>query len=252
VIDLHIDGAVATATLARAPVNAINDAWLDRLDEIIEEIAAHSSLAVLWLRSAQAVFCAGADLELMRDTFPTEAGRARMLEVARRMQRTFARIEALGVVSIAELNGAALGGGFELALSCDLRVAADTAKLGLPEARLGLLPGAGGTQRMTRLAGDALARRLILGAEILPGSEAAALGLVHWVAPQAELPVYTRSIVARIAALPAPALAACKRCIAAALTPGADGYAVELVETRALYASADTQARVARFLDKRS
>jgi len=250
-IELRIAGPVATATLNRPPVNAINDAWIDRLGEVAAEIERAPAVAVLWIRSAQEVFCAGADLELMRGSFPTEAGRARMLEVARRMQRVFARIEALGAVSVAELGGAALGGGLELALACDLRIAAASARLGLPEARLGLLPGAGGTQRMTRILGDALARRLILGAEVLSGTEAAALGLVHWSAPREELEAATRGVVERVARLPAHALAACKRCIGAALAPGADGYALELAETRALYASAESQALVARFLEKK-
>ncbi len=250
-IELTISGAVAIATLNRPPVNAINDAWIDRLGEIAGEIERNAAVAVLWIRSAQDVFCAGADLELMRSSFPTEAGRARMLEVARRMQQVFARIEALGAVSVAELGGAALGGGMELALACDLRVAVANAKLGLPEARLGLLPGAGGTQRMTRLLGDALARRLILGAEVLSGAEAASLGLVHWSVPREELETFTRGVVERIATLPAHALAASKRCIGAAIAPGVDGYAVELEETRALYASRESQALVARFLEKK-
>ncbi len=250
-IELTISGAVAIATLNRPPVNAINDAWIDRLGEIAGEIERTAAVAVLWIRSAQDVFCAGADLELMRSSFPTEAGRARMLEVARRMQQVFARIEALGAVSVAELGGAALGGGMELALACDLRVAVANAKLGLPEARLGLLPGAGGTQRMTRLLGDALARRLILGAEVLSGAEAASLGLAHWSVPREELETFTRGVVERIATLPAHALAACKRCIGAALAADVDGYAVEITETRALYASPESQALVARFLEKK-
>jgi enoyl-CoA hydratase/carnithine racemase len=250
-IELQISGAIAVAILNRPPVNAINDAWIDRLGEIAAEVERNPAVAVLWIRSAQDAFCAGADLELMRSSFPTEAGRAHMLEVARRMQQVFARIEALGAVSVAELGGAALGGGLELALTCDLRVAAASAKLGLPEARLGLLPGAGGTQRMTRILGDALARRLILGAEVLSGAEAAALGLVHWSAPRDDLEAFTRGVVERVAALPAQALAACKRCIGAALAPGVDGYTVEIAETRALYASPATQALVARFLEKK-
>ena len=88
---------------------------------------------------------------------------------------------------LAEIGGAAMGGGFELALACDLRIAANEAKVGLPEVRLGLIPGAGGTQRLTRLCGPALANRLILGAEVLDGATAAALGVVHWSAPRAEL-----------------------------------------------------------------
>ena len=136
---------------------------------------------VLLIRSSLRIFSAGADLKLMRDCFATEDGPGRMIETVRRMQRLFDRIEALPQVVVAEIGGAAHGGGFELALACDLRVAAESARLGLPEARLGLLPGAGGTQRLSRLAGPGVARRLILMAEVDqrragPGSRAGAMG----------------------------------------------------------------------------
>jgi len=250
-IELRIDGTVAVATLARPPVNAVDEAWIGRLEAVVEEVARDASVAVLWIRSALKTFCAGADLQLMRACFENEAGRNRMLEVVRRMQRVFARIESLGAVSIVELGGAALGGGLELALACDLRVVSDRAKIGLPEAGLGLLPGAGGTQRLTRLCGDALARRLILGAEVVDGASAAALGIAHWVAPQAELEAFTRALVERVAQLPPATLAACKRCIGAALDAQTDGFALELAETRRLYAAPETQRRVKRFLAAR-
>ena len=99
-----------------------------------------------------------------------------------------AQLEALPMATLAEIGGAAMGGGLELALACDLRVAASEAKLALPETRLGLVPGAGGTQRLTALCGPAVAKRLILGAEVLDGAAAAALGVVHWAVPRAELP----------------------------------------------------------------
>ncbi len=105
----------------------------------------------------------------------SEAGRLQMVELAAKMQRVFAQLEAMPMVTVAQIEGAALGGGFELALACDLRVVADTARIGLPEAGLGLLPGAGGTQRLTRLCGDAVARRMILSAEVLDGVQAAKL-----------------------------------------------------------------------------
>ncbi len=251
-IELRTEGAVAVVTLSRPPVNAVNGTWTDRLAEIVGQIARDGAIGVLWIRSALNAFCAGADLELMRAGFESEQGRERMIDVVQRMQQVFARLEALGAVSIAELGGAALGGGFELALACDLRVVADTATVGLPEAGLGLLPGAGGTQRLTRLCGDALARRLILGAEVVRGADAVALGLAHWVAPRAELEAYTRGLVERIAGFPPQALAACKRCIGAALDPRADGFALELAETRRLYGSPETQRRVRRFLDKQA
>lgn len=249
-ISLAIEGGVAIATLDRPPVNAINEEWIVRLDRVLDEVEGAGGVKVLWIRSRERVFCAGADLALMRGRFGTAAGRQQMVDMTRRLQAVYARLERLSKVSIAEIGGAALGGGFELALACDLRTVADTAKVGLPEARLGLLPGAGGTQRLTRLCGDSTARRLILGAEVVDGAQAVALGLAHWVAPTSDLEAFTRSVAARIGDLPVAALAACKRCIDSALDESRNGYEVELTETGLLLASDETQQRVKQFLEK--
>jgi len=249
-IGLSIDGAVAIATLAHAPVNAMNDEWVTRFDEILDETEKNESLSVLWLRSDQRVFCAGADLEFMRARFATPEGRTQMIAFTRRLQLAFERLEHLGVVTIAEIRGAALGGGFELALACDLRCIAETARIGLPEARLGLLPAGGGTQRLTRLCGEGVARRLILGAEIVTGSIALELGLAQWVAPLGELHSATRAVVDRISDLPRAALAESKLCIAAAVDGCRDGYALELAGSGRLLARIETQERVRGFLDK--
>lgn len=250
IISLVMEGAVAIATLSRPPVNAINDEWIARLHSVLDEVEANERVGVLWIRSRERVFCAGADLELMRSRFSTEEGRMRMIDFTRSLQEVYARLERTGKVSIAEIGGAALGGGLELALACDLRVVADTARVGLPEARLGLLPAAGGTQRLTRLCGDGIARRLILGAEIVGGAEAVALGLAHWVAPAQDVETATRSIVERIAGLPRAALSACKGCIGAALDGVENGFEVELAGSRRLLALTETQERVRRFLEK--
>lgn len=247
-ITLAIEGPVAIATLDRPPVNAIDDAWVARLGAILDEVEARDEVHVLWIRSAGRAFCAGADLALMRERFADAAGRARMVELARAMQQVFARVERSPKVSIAEIGGPALGGGLELALACDLRLAADGAKLGLPEARLGLLPGAGGTQRLTRICGHAIARELILGAEVVDGQRAAALGIVHRSVPAAELPAAARAQAERIAAMPGAALAACKRCITAGDQGREDGFAAEIEGTAMLYGQAETQALVHRFL----
>jgi len=247
-IKLAFEGAIAIATLDRPPVNAVDDAWVARLGEILDTVEARADLRVLWIRSAGRVFCAGADLALMRERFATEDGRARMVALTRSMQAVYARIERSPKVSVCEIGGAALGGGLELALACDLRLAADTAKLGLPEASLGLLPGAGGTQRLTRICGDAVARQLILGAEVLEGARAAALGVVHQCVSGPALEAAARAQAERIAAVPAAALAACKRCIQAAVHGGEDGFEAELEGTAMLYAQPDTQALVRRFL----
>ena len=250
IISLEIDGSVAIATLCHSPVNAVNDDWVARLNQILDQVERDERVSVLWIRSSERVFCAGADLEFMRARFLTEEGRVRMIDFTRRMQEVYARLERLNVVSIAEIGGAALGGGFELALACDLRVVADKAKVGLPEARLGLLPAAGGTQRMTRLCGKGVASRLILGAEIVSGTEAVTLGLAHWVATLEDLQAAARAVVDRIAQLPRAALAASKACIGAALDSSINGFEVELAGSRQLLGNQETQQRVRRFLEK--
>lgn len=247
---LAFDGPLAVLTLARAPVNAIDEAWLERLEDALGALERSQGVAALLIRSSQRAFCAGADLALMRSRFASDDGRAKMIAFVRRLQHAYARLEGLLQATIAEIGGAALGGGLELALACDLRIAADEARLGLPEARLGLLPGAGGTQRLARIAGGAVAKRLILRAEVVDGREAARLGLVQWAVPAAELAARARSLAAELAALPAAALASCKRCIDAP-REGCDGYEAEVEGTAALLASAETQRRVREFLEKR-
>lgn len=249
-IDLTIEGGIAVATLCQPPVNAINDDWVARLDAILSQLGKDPSVSVLWIRSNQRVFCAGANLEFMRARFLTEEGRVLMIAFTRRLQEVLTRLEKIGLVTLAEIGGAALGGGFEMALACDLRIVSDTAKIGLPEARLGLLPAGGGTQRMTRLCGEGVARRLILGAEMVNGSTAVGLGLAQWAAPAAELEAAARALATRIAELPRQALAECKTCIDAALQPNVNGFEVELAGSKRLLGSTQTQQLVRQFLEK--
>jgi enoyl-CoA hydratase/carnithine racemase len=247
VIRLEVAARVATLTLSRPPVNAISGEWLVRFGSALDELSARTDWHVLHLRSDQKVFCAGADLAEVRTRFAAADGPDQTFAYVAAIQRLFERIERLPQVTLAEIGGAAMGGGLELALACDLRIAAAEAKLGLPEARLGLIPGAGGTQRLTRLCGRATAARLILGAEVIDGTTAAALGVAHWSAPRAELPGRAAEIVRRLAELPAAALAACKACIAAAGEPGRGGYFKELEHTRHLMTNTETQRRVETF-----
>lgn len=248
-VSLSIEGGVATATLCRPPVNAINEAWVDRLNEVLDEVAQAGQVGVLRIRSSGRVFCAGADLALMRSIFDSAAGRERMIALTRRMQEVFARLEALPQVTLAEIGGAAMGGGFELALACDLRIVSEAARIGLPEARLGLLPAAGGTQRMTRICGEAVARRLILGAELVAGADAVGLGLAQWSAPAAELEARAQALTARLAELPPQTLAANKHCIEVAARGGEDGFEAELAASAQLLAAPETQRRVTAFLE---
>jgi enoyl-CoA hydratase/carnithine racemase len=251
-IDVGVGAGIATLTLCRPPVNAISEEWLRRFDDALDVLATRADWTVLHLVSSQKVFCAGADLDEIRDRMSMRDGADRMYSFVAGIQRLYARIERLPQVTLAEIAGAAMGGGLELALACDLRIAAEEAKLGLPEARLGLIPGAGGTQRLTRLCGRAIAARLILGAETPDGATARELGLVQWAVPRAELRPRASEIVRRIAELPASALAASKACIASAVEPGRGGYADELEATRRLLYHAETRRRVQAFLEGRA
>ena len=143
--------AVTTLTLSHPPVNAISEEWVRVFDAKLDQLANGPRYTVLHIRSDQKVFCAGADLKEVRTRMDASDGADRMYAYVASIQRLYARIERLPQVTLAEIGGAAMGGGLELALACDLRIAATEANLGLPEARLGLIPGAGGTQRLTRL-----------------------------------------------------------------------------------------------------
>lgn len=244
----HTADAVTTLTLNRPPVNAISEEWVQAFDAKLDELARGPRFTVLHIRSEQKVFCAGADLKEVQERMNAADGPDRMYSYVAGIQRLYARIERLPQVTLAEIGGAAMGGGFELALACDLRIAANEAKVGLPEVRLGLIPGAGGTQRLTRLCGPALASRLILGAEILDGASASALGVVHWAVPRVELAQRAAELARRVAGLPAAALAASKSCIAAAGHKERGGFTDELDFTRRLLTDADTRERVAAFL----
>jgi len=253
--DLDVTAGVARITLCRPPVNAISADWLKRFHEMLDELGRRDDWSVLHLRSSQNVFCAGADLGEMRERFERGRGSPGLGDDFARSTRAihdlFDRIEALPQVTLAEIGGAAMGGGFELALSCDLRIAADKAKLGLPETRLGLIPGAGGTQRLSRLVGPGIAARVILGCEIIEGETAREMGLVQWSAPAPKLAAQAAGIAGHIAGLPAHAVAAAKSCLAAARDPVRDGYAEEINATKNLVTTKQTQALVSAFLERK-
>jgi enoyl-CoA hydratase/carnithine racemase len=244
-------GSVLVVTLSRPPVNAIDDALLGELDAVLDAAEPDASIAVLHLRSALKVFCAGADLALMQSCLPTPQGRERMIAIVQMMQRVFARLEDAPFVTIAELSGAAVGGGFELALACDWRIAAHEARIGLPEAGLGLLAAGGGTQRLTRLVGPGTARRVLLGGEAVSGIEALQLGLVQWAVPRAQVAELARGLAQRAAGIPRATLAEIKRCIALAGAPRrGEGFAAEVAATRRLYDDPEVRRRVEAFLDR--
>ena len=173
-----------------------------------------------------------------------------MVEIISQFQSLFLRIETLNATTIAVISGAALGGGLELALACDLRMAANEAKLGLPEASLGVIPGAGGTQRLTQLCGKGIASRLILGSEIINGQEAQQLGLVQWSVPRNDLALQSQELAERLAQLDRSAIDFSKQCIAAASRADVNGFTLEIEATRTLYKRSSTRERIGAFLNK--
>lgn len=236
-------------TLTRAPVNALSDDFIVEFHNVLDDIESMDNVVVLHLRSSLAVFSAGADLKEVEMRFgqPPE----NMVAYNRSLHKLFNRIEALPCVTLCEINGAAFGGGLELALSCDLRIAADSASIGLPEARLGLIPGAGGTQRLTRLCGPGVASRLILACEVVTGTTACAVGIVQWSAPVEELASRASQIREQISALALPALRVSKKCIAAFTRPEIDGFEMEIESQRELIVSEDARERVSVFVAER-
>ncbi|SCY32979.1 enoyl-CoA hydratase/isomerase family protein [Microvirga guangxiensis] len=251
-LHLVVEGSTAVLTLSRAPVNAIDDVLTDALEAALAELEGNDRLAILRIRSNQKVFCAGADLRMIADRFGTEEGRAAMTASVRRFHAVFDRLAALPMVTFAEIEGHALGGGLELALACDLRIAAHEAKLGLPEVNVGLIPGAGGTQRLTALCGSGIASRLILTGEVVSGLDAERLGLVQWARPSAGFSDAVGGIVERIAKLSPEALRTAKGCIrlAGALNPA--GVAAEIDGIGMLMLRPETAKRVASFVAKSS
>ena len=175
---------LAVLTLNRPKVlNALNQATFDELETAFTELAASDSVrAVLITGAGEKAFAAGADIQELATLSAVEGQR-----LAVRGQRIFDLIENCGKPVIACINGFALGGGCELALACTLRLASETAKLGQPEVKLGLLPGYGGSQRLPRLIGKGAALKLLLTGEIISAAEAFRVGLVDQVVPPGEL-----------------------------------------------------------------
>src|SRR5262245_23408162 len=247
-ISLAVAERIATVTLQRPPVNAFNAEMFAAFHGLLDELAKRGDWSVLHIRSALKVFSAGADLAEISTRFSAPDKMDAAAKVTRPFQELFQRICDLPQVTLAEIGGAAIGGGYELALACDLRIAAEEAKIGLPEAGLGLLPGGGGTQRLTWLAGPAVAARIILTAEAVDGKTACELGMVQWAVPRAELEAQGLKIAQRVAGLHSLALAACKVCIRLARDPQRNGFDAETEWTGRLLATEETQRRVADFL----
>jgi enoyl-CoA hydratase len=249
---LTIEDHIATVTLNRPKVlNAINAAMLRELSELFAALAADSTVHVILLRGAGGkAFAAGADISELADT---DAASGELL--AGSVHRVFRQIETLGKPVIAVIDGFALGGGCELAMSCTLRLAASTARLGQPEIKLGLIPGWGGTQRLARLAGRGAALKMILTGAIIDANEALHIGLVDQVIPGDSNALTTRAteLARQIAAMSPLAVAAAIESVdRGADLPIDHALAIEAAIFGRLCATEDKREGTRAFLEKRT
>jgi enoyl-CoA hydratase len=244
-----IENAVATVTLDRPDVlHALNAAMFDELERVFTMLAADPTVrAVLLTGSGERAFAAGADIRALAETDAVSG-----LAVSQRGHQVFNLIERCGKPVIACINGVALGGGCELALACTLRLASDKGRLGFPEVKLGLIPGYGGTQRLTRLVGRGAALRLMLTAQIIDAPEALRIGLVNEVVPAAELLPHARSLAETIATMAPLAIAGVLEAVERGDgKPLDEGLRAEAEIFGRLCATADKHEGLAAFLAKR-
>jgi enoyl-CoA hydratase len=246
---LTIADRVATITLNRPKVlNALNALMLRELDELFATLAADDAIRVILLRGAGGkAFAAGADISELAEVDGSSGE-----QFAERTHRIFRRVETLGKPVIAVIDGFALGGGCELAMACDFRIASENAKFGQPEVNLGVPPGYGGTQRTTRLLGSGMALYMCLTGEMIDAAEALRVGLVQRVVPIADLLPEALKIAKGIAAKAPLAITATKRAIReGASLPLTQGLALEALHFGAMVTTSDFREGTRAFLDKR-
>lgn len=245
IIDRDHKTAIITINRPQS-LNALNAKTIQELSEAIDALNADQDCRVIILTgSGEKSFVAGADIKEFSD-FNTEQAEA----LARNGQNAlFNKLENSKKPTIAAINGFALGGGLELAMSCHIRYASDNAKLGLPEVTLGLIPGYGGTQRLPKLVGKGIANEMIFSAKMISATKAKEIGLVNEICTQDELLDKTKELAAQIAKNSPMGIEKAIEVINLSDTP--EGYEAEIKAFGALFEMQDKQEGVAAFLEKR-
>jgi enoyl-CoA hydratase len=246
-IKVEISESIATLTFDRPAVkNALNLETVQECHAALESLASNADVGVLILTGAgESSFVSGADINDIR-------ARTRDDGLAAINSSLFARVERFPRPTIAAINGYALGGGCELALACDIRVAADSAKFGQPEVGLGIIPGAGGTQRLPRIVGMGWAKHLILSGDIIDAKQALEIGLVTAVMPGGQLQLRARELAKRVLRQGPLAARLAKVALNASARVDLDsGLLIETLAQAICYASEDKQEGTTAFLEKR-
>jgi enoyl-CoA hydratase/carnithine racemase len=247
-VQVDLDGRLAVISLDSPPVNALSRDLIAGLGAALDAAAEADARVIVLCSALPKYFAAGADLKLMTDCTPDE-----LVAYVQDVRGVMDRLATAKQPTIAAIDGHALGGGLELALACALRVAGPGALLGVPEIKLGLIPGAGGTQRLPRLVGRAAALDLVLSGRSVGGAEALRIGLIDRLTePPSSADRAAVDLGRGLERLSAPALAAAIECVDAALTlREEEGKKRELEALAKLFAGADSQEGLAAFNEKR-
>jgi len=244
-VRLEVDGGIGTIRLDRPPVNAQNKQVQDEIRAAADEAAQRADISAVIVYGGQKSFAGGADIKEM-----SELSYAEMAARADRLSASFTAVAEIPKPTVAAVTGYALGGGLELALCCDRRVIGDNAKLGQPEILLGIIPGAGGTQRLARLVGPAKAKDLVFSGRYVLADEALTIGLADEVVAPDDVYSAARGWAGQLVNGPARALAAAKAAIDGGLNGDlASGLKLESHLFAALFATDDQTAGMRSFIE---
>ena len=248
-LNVKVEGKVATVTINHPPVNALSADVLKELDSLLDEMKANKDVKAIVITGTGPVFIAGADIKEMVQLQSVEDGK----KAAAAGQRVFLKIQRFEKPVIAAINGVCLGGGMELAMSCHIRMCSDRARLGQPEINLGMIPGFGGTQRLSRLVGRGKATELILTGDNIAPQDAKALGLVNHVVPESEVLRQAQGMAKKIVMKPATAISQALKAINNGLEqPNMDAaMAVEMEGFAKCCESPDMKEGIKAFVEKR-
>lgn len=246
---MEVNDEIALVTINRPKsLNALNSETLAELDQCFDEISTRKDIKVLILTgSGQKAFVAGADISEMVNATPAEGRQMGMLA-----RQAFLKLETMPQVTIAAVNGYALGGGCEISMACDIRIASDNARFGQPETGLGILPGFGGTQRLARLIGKGRAKELIFTCDQIDAQEAYRIGLANKVVPQDELIDTCKKMAAKIISKGSYAISLAKEAINTGMdTDLSSGLTLEADLFGLSFSTHDKTEGMTAFLEKR-
>jgi enoyl-CoA hydratase/carnithine racemase len=244
-VRLEVEGGIGTIRVDRPPMNALNIEVQEGLRAAAAEASDRRDVSAVIVYGGEKVFAAGADIKEMQAMSYTD-----MVDRSGALQSAFTAVARIPKPTVAAVTGYALGGGCELALACDFRVAGDNARLGQPEILLGLIPGAGGTQRLARLVGPARAKEIIFSGRFVAADEALRIGLVDEVVDAAEVLSAARRRLEPYVGGPAYAIRAAKEAVDRGLEVDLDtGLEIERMQFAGLFATRDREIGVASFVE---